>query len=228
MLGWIYKQTTSPVQLFLRGRLAGFPWLRAAVHLGAWLPVLLLAWDALRDNLTANPIQEATFRTGKTALVLLLLSLACTPANTVLGLRAALKVRRTLGLYAFAYVALHFYIFIGVDYGFRFDWIWQELAEKRYVLVGFAAGLILLALAITSFQWWMRRMGKSWKRLHRLVYLAGLLAVVHYIWLVKADIRTPLMFGALLAGLLALRVPQVKQLAVKARQTIGAWIARRK
>jgi sulfoxide reductase heme-binding subunit YedZ len=211
MQGWIYKPITKPVQLSLWSRIVSFPWLRIVVHLGAWLPVLLLGWDALRDNLTANPIQEATFRTGKTALVLLLLSLACTPANTVLGLRAALKVRRTLGLYAFGYVALHFYIFIGVDYGFRFDWIWQELSEKRYVLVGFAAGLILLTLAITSFQWWMRRMGKRWKRLHRLVYLAGLLAVFHYIWLVKADIRTPLMFGAVLAGLLALRLPVVKR-----------------
>lgn len=170
-------------------KLSPFQWI---VHLGALTPLVVLILDALRDNLTVNPIQDITFRTGKTALVLLVLSLAATPINTMFGFRPALKVRRALGLYAFLYVSLHFLIFIGLDYAFDQGLIYEAILEKRYALVGFAAGLVLLPLAITSTKGWMKRLGKNWKRLHRLVYLAALLAAVHYIWLVKSDIREPL------------------------------------
>jgi sulfoxide reductase heme-binding subunit YedZ len=185
-----------------------------AVHFLALLPLALLVWDAVNDNLTFNPIQAATLRTGKTALVLLVLSLAATPINTVTGFRQALKVRRALGLYAFLYAAIHFYIYSGIDYGFDLNLIWLELAEKRFVLVGFAAFLVLLPLALTSTKGWQRRLGRTWKRLHRWVYLAGILVIFHYIWVVKSDIREPLIWGAILGLLLILRIPAVRKKVV--------------
>ncbi len=191
------------------------------VHLAALTPLALLivAWQT--DSLTVNPIQEATFRTGKAALVLLVASLACTPANTVFGFRPAIKARRALGLYAFLYALLHFGIFIGLDYGFDLRLVALELAEKRYVLVGLATLSILLPLAVTSTKGWQRRLGKGWKKLHRWVYLAGGLAIVHYTWVQKADIRQPLLWGAILGLLLLLRTPAVRRRAASWRGTVG-------
>lgn len=185
-----------------------FQW---AVHVGSWVPLALILLDYFRDNLTANPIQDVTFRTGKSALVLLVLSLAATPANTLLGFKPALKVRRALGLYAFMYVVLHFFVFVGLDYGFDLGLIIEDIGDKRYALVGFAAGLLLLPLAITSTRGWMSRLGKNWRRLHWLVYLAAILAVIHYLWLVKADIRQPLDYGAAVLLLLLARLRPVRK-----------------
>ena len=185
--------------------------LRLAVHLGALIPLALLAWDFSTGNLTANPIQAATLRTGKTAIVLLVLTLAVTPFYTVFRYKPALPLRRTLGLYTFLYVSLHFLIFVAVDYGFDLELLKGAIFEKRYALVGFAAGLILLPLAITSTRGWMKRLGKKWKLLHRLIYLASVLAVFHYVWLVKGDIRQPLWFALAVALLLLARVPAVRR-----------------
>jgi sulfoxide reductase heme-binding subunit YedZ len=192
-----------------------------AVHAAALAPLAVLVLAALMDNLTVNPIQAATLRTGKTAMVLLVLSLACTPANTVFGFRPALKVRRALGLYAFLYAAIHFAIFIGLDYGFDLRLVGLELAEKRYILVGAAALLILLPLAVTSTRGWQRRLGKAWKKLHRWVYLAGVLVIFHYIWVQKSDIREPIVWGAVLGVLLLLRVPAVRRRVARGRGAIG-------
>ncbi|MCK6627261.1 MAG: sulfoxide reductase heme-binding subunit YedZ [Anaerolineae bacterium] len=186
-------------------------WLRILTHLGAVTPLAWLVWDYWFDNLTVNPIQDITFRTGKPALILLVLSLACTPVNTLFGFKQVLPLRKPLGLYAFMYVSLHFLIFIGLDYGFDWGLLYEAIFEKRYALVGFAAFLILLPLAATSTQGWMRRLGKNWKRLHRWVYLAGILAVIHYVWLVKSDIREPLLYGAAVGLLLILRLPAVRK-----------------
>jgi sulfoxide reductase heme-binding subunit YedZ len=197
---------------------------QVAVHIGALLPLLLLVLDWYLDNLTFNPIQALELRTGKYALVLLILSLACTPLNTVFGFRQALKVRRPLGLYAFLYASLHFLIFIGLDYQFDLYLLREAIFEKRYALVGFSAGLILLALAITSTRGWMKRLGRTWAKLHKLVYLAGILVIVHYVWLVKSDIREPLLFGVIVLILLFLRIPFVRRAASRLRQhrfTIG-------
>jgi sulfoxide reductase heme-binding subunit YedZ len=153
------------------------------------------------------------------------LSLAATPANTLLGFRPALRVRRALGLYAFGYALLHFLVFVWVDYGLDFALILQDVGSKRYVLVGFSAFLILLPLALTSTQGWMKRMGKNWKRLHRWVYLAGVLAVVHYVWLVKSDIREPLTFGAAVLLLLAARIPQVRSALSRLRSRLQGLVA---
>ena len=185
--------------------------LRLAVHLGALIPLTLLVWDFSTGNLTANPIQAATLRTGKTAIVLLVLTLAVTPFYTLFRYKPALPLRRTLGLYTFLYVSLHFLIFVAVDYGFDLELLKGAIFEKRYALVGFAAGLILLPLAITSTRGWMKRLGKKWKLLHRLIYLASVLAVFHYVWLVKGDIRQPLWFALAVALLLLARVPAVRR-----------------
>jgi sulfoxide reductase heme-binding subunit YedZ len=198
--------------------------LQLLVHLLAWGLAAWLAWDAWSGNLTVNPIQAATQRTGKYALVLLVLSLACTPLNTLFGFRQALTVRRALGLYAFMFAATHFAIFIWIDYGFEWEFIRAEILDKRYILVGATALTILALLAATSFQWWMRRLGKRWKSLHRLVYLAAPLGVLHYAWARKGDIfrlqgdiLQPLAFGAVVALLLLVRVTAVRQRAARLR-----------
>src|SRR3990170_2006595 len=191
------------------------------VHVGSLVPLALLIRDAITDNLTVNPIQDITFRTGKAALVLLVLSLACTPLNTVFRFREALKVRRALGLYAFLYVSLHFLIFIGLDYTFDLSLIREAIVEKRYALMGFAAFLTLLPLALTSTRGWQKRLGKTWRALHRWVYLAGILAVIHFVWLVKSDIREPLAYGAVVLLLLILRIPIIRRVA-----SLKGWLAR--
>ena len=187
--------------------------LQIAVHLGSLVPLGIMVWDYFTNNLTFNPIQEVTLRTGKTALVLLVLSLACTPLNTLFGWREVIRVRRPLGLYAFFYAAVHFLIFIGLDYGFNLNLILEATFEKRYAVMGFAAGVILLALALTSTKGWQRRLRKNWKRLHQLVYLAAAFLVVHYVWLVKSDYREPLAYGFAIGLLLLLRIPTIRHWA---------------
>jgi sulfoxide reductase heme-binding subunit YedZ len=185
-------------------------WLRILVHVGALLPLAWIAWHYLQGLFLVDPVREITTLTGKTALILLMLSLVSTPASTVFGFKQAVRVRRALGLYAFLYAGLHFLVFVGLDYGLDLELIGRAILDQRYVLAGTAAGLILLPLAITSTRGWQRRLGKAWKRLHRLVYLAGILAVVHFLWLVK-DPREPLRYAAILAVLLFLRIPQVRK-----------------
>ncbi len=201
--------------------------LRLVAHVGSWLPAVWLARAYLSGDLTANPIQAAEQYTGRFALTLLVLSLACSPLSTWLGWRGLIKVRRALGLYAVLYAILHVYILVGVDYGFAFDLLWGDLANKPYILAGAATLLLLLPLAVTSFKWWMRRLGKNWKRLHRLVYLAAPVAVLHYAWAQKGDlfglrgtILLPLAYGAVVALLLLARLPAVRRL----RQRTGAKV----
>lgn len=191
---------------------------QAAVHIAALLPLVLLIFNWTQDNLTFNPIQALELRTGKYALVLLILSLACTPINTVFGFRQALKVRRPLGLYAFFYASLHFLIFIGLDYQFDLVLLQEAIFEKRYALVGFTAGLILLVLAVTSTRGWMKRLGRTWSNIHKFVYLAGILVIVHYVWLVKSDIRVPLMYGGVVLLLLIARIPYIRKVLSRIRQ----------
>ena len=200
-------------------------WLQIVVHVGALLPLAWTIWQYLQRSFLVDPIQEITTRTGKTALILLVLSLACTPLNTLLGFKQVLRVRRALGLYAFLYASLHFATFVGLDYGFDLDLLAQAIFDQRYVLVGFASGLILLALAIISTRGWQKRLGSTWKRLQRLVYLAAVLAIVHFAWLVK-DIREPLRYGLVVAVLLVLRMPPVRKGASRARRWLKARISR--
>jgi sulfoxide reductase heme-binding subunit YedZ len=195
----------------------GWSILQIITHVGAFVPLMLIAWNFWQGNmaLMINPFQDVTFRTGKAALILLLLSLAVTPLNTVFGWRQVLPLRKPLGLYAFMYGTLHFLVFV-VDNGYFGDSIdfmavYEATFEKRFALVGFAALMIMLPLALTSTRRAMRTLKKNWKRLHRLVYLSGILVIAHFVWLVKADIREPLIYGAILTLLLVLRLPPVRR-----------------
>ncbi|GIW01681.1 sulfite oxidase heme-binding subunit YedZ [Roseiflexus sp.] len=193
------------------------------VHLAGLAPLTLLAWDALNGNLTINPIQYLTQRTGYAAIILLVVSLVCTPLSVVSGWKRILTLRRPFGLYGFFYAALHMLIFTALDFGLNIPLIAQEIAEKRYILVGAMALLLLAPLALTSTQEWQRRLGRSWKRLHRLVYLAVPLAIVHYAWAQKSDIRQPLILGVLVAVLLILRLPVIRR-GIEVRRR--AWSTR--
>jgi len=194
-------------------------------HVAALAPMGLLLFDWSQNNLTANPIQAATLRTGKTALVLLITSLAITPLNTILGLRQLIPLRKWLGLYAALYVGVHFSIFIGVDYAFDFGLLKDALFEKRYALVGLASGLLLIPLVLTSTRGWQRRLGKKWKRLHRFVYFSTFLATVHYAWLVKTGVRVPLVYMAIVVLLLVLRLSPVRTVVSRFRYSVSNRIA---
>jgi sulfoxide reductase heme-binding subunit YedZ len=192
-----------------------------ATHVGGLFPLARLIFEYLTGRLSVNPIQDITFSTGKAALTLLVLTLAVTPINTLFGLRQIIPLRRWLGLYAFFYAACHFLIFVGLDYGFDLALIYEAILEKRYALVGFAAFLILLPLALTSTKGWQRRLGKLWKRLHQWVYVAALLVIVHYVWLVKSDIREPLLYGGIVVLLLLARVPGIRRRLSSLRHLAG-------
>ncbi|MDP2917522.1 MAG: protein-methionine-sulfoxide reductase heme-binding subunit MsrQ [Dehalococcoidia bacterium] len=189
--------------------------LRILLHAGALSPLLLLIWDFTQGGLTANPIREIQLRTGRYTLLLLTLTLACTPVYNFTGFRQALALRRPMGLYAFAYASLHLLNLVGLDYGFDFALLWEDIAEKRYIIAGFAAFLILLALAVTSTKGWVRRLGRNWQRLHWLIYVAGILAVLHYLWQIKIAISAPFIYGIIVLVLLLLRVPAVSRVTMK-------------
>lgn len=192
-------------------------WFHILINGLALWPLARILWDLAWGRFLVDPVREIITRTGRVSLNLLVLSLACTPVSTFTGFAPLLRVRRTLGLYAFLYVALHFLTFAGWDYGFDLRLLWQAVFYQRYVIVGFAAGLILLALAITSTQGWRRRLGKGWKRVQRLVYLANVLAVLHFAWLLKEP-RRALPYVMVVAVLLVWRVPMVERAMKQVRQ----------
>lgn len=192
--------------------------LRYLVHVLAWIPAIVLAYNAWTHNLTANPIQAATQRAGLTAVTLLAISLLCTPLYILFRWRIVLPLRRTLGVYAFLYVLLHVFIFTVVDYGLDFDLLFGSIIKKPYIIVGTATFLILLSLAATSFDIWMKRLGKNWKRLHNWVYLAALLAGLHFAWALKGDIFSlsgdvfwPAVYLISVSLMLIIRIPWVKR-----------------
>jgi methionine sulfoxide reductase heme-binding subunit len=197
-------------------------WLWLAVNLAAAAPLLLMVWDYANETLSADPVNAINNRTGRAAIILLLCSLACTPINTVFGFRTVLGLRKTLGLWAFFYAGLHLLNFVGLDYAFNISQIFQDaILEKPYILAGLTALLILIPLAITSTRGWMRRLGRNWKRLHRFVYAAGGLAVLHFFWQAKAAERLdPLLYGLALTVLLVLRVPAVRRKFVAIRTAL--------
>jgi sulfoxide reductase heme-binding subunit YedZ len=188
------------------------------VHAGALVPLAVLVFDFFAGRLSINPIQDLTRRTGQLALIFLLASLACTPASSLVAFRQALALRRPLGLYSFYYAFFHLLLFVWADYRFNFYYIWLDIGQKAYIYAGISAFLILSALAFTSFDRWKKRMGKSWKRLHRLVYPAAGLVALHYAWVKKADILRltgevtgPLVAIGVLALLLLIRLPPLRR-----------------
>lgn len=192
--------------------------LQIIMHLGAWFPLARILVDLLADNLTANPIQAIEQRTGRAAVTLLLLSLACTPLNSLFGWKEPLKRRRALGLYTFMYATIHVIIFADLDYGLAWSLILQTVFQKPYILVGMTAFLLLIPLAVTSFDIWKIRLKKNWKRLHQVVYFIAPLVILHYAWSKKGDIFSlqgdilrPLVYGIVLLLLMILRIPAVKR-----------------
>ena len=182
-------------------------WLVPAAVAAMLLPVAKIGWDGARGELGANPIEAVLNRLGFSALVLLVLSLVPTPA-AALGWTLPLRLRRAVGLAAFGYGLAHFTFYVAVDRFFDARTIAADLTRRPFLMVGFAALVCLVPLAVTSTDAWVRRLGYlRWKRLHRLAYLAVLLALVHLAWRVKADLRRPALFAAVVALLLAARVP---------------------
>ena len=175
------------------------------------LPLVLLLVDFAQDNLSVNPVREIQLRTGRIAINMLMLSLACTPVYILTGFKQVMRLRRLLGLYAFFYILLHLLNFIWIDYGFNFNILGEDLFEKRYAIAGMVAFLLLLPLAVTSFFQLRRKLGRSWQKLHFLIYLAGIAAIVHYIWQTKVDILVPVIYGIVFVFLLIIRFPVVRK-----------------
>ncbi len=179
---------------------------KPVVFLLALAPALLLGLDFVTDDLGANPIEEITHRTGRWGLRFLLIALAVTPLRIVTGWSQLVLLRRMLGLFAFFYVLLHFSTYIVLDQFFYLAGIVEDVAKRPYITVGFTSFLLLIPLAITSTNGWVKRLGgKRWTKLHKLAYVAATGGILHYLWLVKADSRDPVVYGTILLVLLGIR-----------------------
>jgi sulfoxide reductase heme-binding subunit YedZ len=171
------------------------------------VPAALLIWRGYNDDLGANPIEAVIRNLGDWGLRFLLLDLAITPARQLFGWNALASYRRMIGLFSFTYISLHLSAYIGLDQFFAWGAIWRDIVKRPYITFGMVAWLVLVPLAITSTNAMAKRLGaKRWRALHRLVYAAGIAGVVHYLLLVKADIRDPILYIAILAVLLAIRI----------------------
>ncbi len=194
-----------------------FTQLEIVIHLGAWIPLLLIVFNFYSGNLTVNPIQDIEQRTGRLAILWLVLSLACTPLASIFGWKELIKRRRTIGLYAFMMAFIHVSIFIALDFGFSWGLIWAEIVEKQFILLGAIAFIGLTLLAATSFKYWQKTLKKNWKRLHKTVYVIAPLVVIHYalakkgnLLSLQGDILRPLIYAIVVTVLLAMRVKPVK------------------
>lgn len=192
--------------------------LQIGIHLYAWSALVWILVELVTDSFSVNPIQELEQRTGRHAITLLVMSMLCTPLNTIFKFPELLKRRRTLGLYALMYATIHVLIFVNLDYGLAWSLIARTVFEKPYIIVGAIAFLMLVPLGVTSFDVWKARLGKNWKRLHQMVYIIAPLAVLHYIWskkgdllLLSGDIVRPLIYGLILAVFLTLRIPAIRR-----------------
>ena len=182
------------------------PWRVAAWALGI-IPLLFAVKWSYQSRLGANPVEFLEHYTGDWTLRLLLTTLTMTPLRMLTRLTEPVRVRRILGLWAFAFLCLHFSIYLVFDLGFSVLQLGEDLVERTYITLGFTAWLMLLSLAITSTTAWQRRLKHRWVVLHQLVYPAAILGVIHYLWLVKADTREPLIYLAILLALLGFRLP---------------------
>jgi methionine sulfoxide reductase heme-binding subunit len=181
-------------------------WLVPAVFTGAMAPLASILVRGATGGLGANPIAEALNQLGLSALILLIASLACTPLKIIFGWTWPIRVRKTLGLVAFFYAALHMLTYAVLDQQLAWRTILEDITERKFIAVGFFAFVLMIPLAATSTSGMLKKLGfKQWKRLHRLAYAAGALGAVHFVWRVKKDLTEPLIYGAALAILLALR-----------------------
>ena len=194
------------------------------VHLLALTPVAILAWQFYdvwktgSDALGADPVAEIEHRLGIWALRFLMLTLAITPLRQLTGWSVLVRFRRMLGLYAFAYASLHFAAYLGLDLRGFWAQVFEDIVKRPYITVGFIAWLLLVPLAVTSTTGWIKRLGRNWSRLHKLVYVIAVLAVLHFWWLVKSDLREPALYAAIAAVLLGWRAWK----ALKARASAKA------
>jgi len=181
-------------------------WHRAAVHMAGVLPLLVMSFYYISDTLI-NPMRYVMLHTGTIGLIFLVASLACTPIRKIFGWSGVIQIRRALGLYGFLYEVIHFGVYAVFENELYLDLIWRDLGERRAMPIGIVALLLLLPLALTSTRGWQRRLGKRWRQLHRLVYLALPLSVWHYLWLDRDFITWPLIYAFIVGLLLAVRVP---------------------
>jgi methionine sulfoxide reductase heme-binding subunit len=192
-------------------------WIKVVVFIACLVPLAWLLWKFFgatpKDmstwgvGLGANPIEKITHATGDWTIRFLLITLSITPLRKLLGVPALIKFRRMFGLFAFFYASLHFTTYIWLDKFFNLHEMLVDIAKRKFITVGFTAFVLLIPLALTSTAGWIRRLGgKRWQALHRLIYISAIAGVIHYLWLVKADIRKPLIYGAILAVLLSYRV----------------------
>ncbi len=191
-------------------------WGKAAVFTAACLPAAWIAWQFAHDGLGVNPIRELEIQTGLWTLRMLAITLALTPVRRVSGWNWLQKYRRTLGLFTFFYATVHLSMWAGVDWFFAWGDMWDEIVKHKYILIGMLTWLIMLPLAITSTKGWVRRLGKRWVVLHRLVYVAAVTGTIHYLWAVKKDTFFPLVYFAIFALLLGYRVSAARQKSSRA------------
>jgi len=194
-------------------------WIKAGLFVLALIPLFRLVWLGIHDQLTANPIEFVERSTGTWALAILLITLSMTPIRLLTGMAWQIQFRRMMGLFMFFYVCLHFTTYIWLDQSFDWMAIVKDIAKHPYVLLGFSAFVLTIPLAVTSNKVMMQKLGARWKKLHQLVYLIAILGVVHFWWLVKKDIREPLMYALALALLLGIRVymkkfPKIKRAVI--------------
>ena len=186
--------------------------IKAAVFLVCLMPLGLLVWRGFNGGLTANPIEFITHTLGWWTLALLMVTLSVTPLRRLLDMPWLLRLRRMLGLYAFFYASLHFLTWLVIDQFFDWQDIVKDIIKRPYITIGFTAFVLLLPLAVTSTNAMVRRLGAArWQLLHRLVYVIATLGVVHFWWLVKSDIREPVMFAIVLTILLGVRLIYAKR-----------------
>lgn len=196
-------------------------WRIAAWSLGV-VPLLFAIKWTVQSRLGPNPVEFLEHYIGDWTLRLLLVTLAMTPIRMLTGITEAIRVRRILGLWAYAFLCLHFSIYLVFDLEFSAAQLGADLVKRTYITLGFSAWLLLLPLAITSTNGWQRRLKRNWKTLHKLVYPAAIFGAIHYLWLVKADTRTPLIYFAILLALLAFRLPWAQLRGNRPQQKAGA------
>lgn len=195
---------SRPIRWQPGSRLAG--WIKAGLFLLCLVPLGRLFYGGFTNALGANPIETITRSTGWWTLFLLMATLSVTPLRRITGANWLLKLRRMLGLYAFFYACAHFATFIWFDHWFDVAEILKDVVKRPFVTIGFAAYLLFLPLAFTSTNAMVRRLGRNWQRLHRLVYLLAVFGVIHFWWLVKRDLTEPIIYAVVLAGLLGVRL----------------------
>lgn len=199
-------------------------WIKAVLFLTALLPLARLFILGFQDNLTANPVEFVTHSTGFWALTMLMITLSLTPIRLLTGMTWQLQLRRMAGLFMFFYACLHFTTYVWLDHWFAWTAITEDIVEHPYVLVGFSAFVLSIPLAITSNKAMVVRLRENWKKLHMLVYPIAILGVLHFWWLVKKDVREPLIYALVLAFLLGIRLYNKKYSASK-RSRSGAQMS---